>query len=243
MSPSEKPDHRIRVAAEKRLRMRARLLECALTVFADKGVGASVIQDVIDAAEVSQGTFYNYFRTNEELLFAVTEEISNDLVGAIEQVVLAYPDAAVRIATGVRLYLYIARAFPLFARFIASTGVHLASPNNLFYTYVPPHLKAGFETGRFQPMPTEAALDVISGVALAAIARLVGGNAPDDHPEQVAAAILRALGMPRKEVEKIAFSPLEPLTIPIESLVARATERSVTQTGATPRRSRMSARK
>ena len=63
-------DHRPRVAAERRARMRRKLVESALLVFAEKGVDASVIEDVIAAAGVSRGTFYNYFCTNGELLAA-----------------------------------------------------------------------------------------------------------------------------------------------------------------------------
>ena len=125
VSPSQaKPDHRTRTAAQRRERMRARLVESALTVFAKRGVGASVIKEVIAVAGVSQGTFYNYFRTDEDLLVAVAEELSNEVVQRIEAEVLRYDDPAARIATDVRLYLDMARDFPLLARFIVRTGIH-----------------------------------------------------------------------------------------------------------------------
>lgn len=206
--------------------MRARLVESALAVFAEKGVGASVIQDVIATAGVSQGTFYNYFRTNEELLTAVAEELSNELINMIEGEVNKYADPAVRIATGVRLYLYKARAFPLFARFIVQTGIHLATPNHLIYEYLPPHLEEGFASGRFHRIPVEVALDLISGLALAAIGRLITGEAPEDYPELIVTTLLRALGISEKTAEKIAFAPLEPLAMAEDSLVARATVRA-----------------
>lgn len=225
MTLSDKPDHRTRVAAEKRERMRARLVETALAVFAQRGVGASVIQEVIALAEVSQGTFYNYFRTNEELLLAVAEELSNELVQLIEGTVGAYPDPAQRIAVGVRLYLHKARSLPLFARFITKTGMGLVSPNNLVYEYVPPHLEAGFESGRFKTLPVPVALDLIGGAALAAIARLASGEAEEDYPEVMVATLLRALGVSDKEARAIAFSPLAPLALPDGALAVRASLR------------------
>ncbi|MDK2659917.1 TetR/AcrR family transcriptional regulator [Cupriavidus consociatus] len=231
MSEASKTDHRTRVAAERRERMRARLAETALAIFAEKGVGASVIQDVIATAGVSQGTFYNYFRTNEELLLAVAEELSNELIDAIERTVSQYEDPAERIATGVRLYLYKARAFPLFASFVVQTGLHLASPNNLIYEYVPQHLEAGFASGRFQRMPMEVAVDLIGGQALMAIARLEAGGAAEDYPEWVVATLLRALGVAQMDAQRIAFEPLQPVAIPEDSLVARATIRANTLVG------------
>ena len=62
----------------------ASLSESALLVFAEKGVDVPVIDDVIAAAGVSRGTFYNYFRTNAELLVAAIEELGNELVDMIE---------------------------------------------------------------------------------------------------------------------------------------------------------------
>lgn len=205
--------------------MQARLVECALAVFAEKGVGASVIQDVIATAEVSQGTFYNYFRTNDELLAAVVQELSNELLEGIEGAVSRHEDPAARIAHGVRLYLYRARDFPLFARFVVSAAFHLASPNNLIYEYLPPHLEAGFASGRFVRIPVEVALDLVSGFALAAIVRLTTGEVGGDYPEQVVLTLLRALGFDEQKARNVAFAPLEPLPVPPISLISRATAR------------------
>jgi len=221
----KQPDHRVRVAAERRERMRARLVESALAVFVDKGVGASVIQEVISKAEVSQGTFYKYFRTNEELLHAVAEELSNELILSIEGAVNPLADPAVRVAHGIRLYLHQARSFPLLGGFVTQTGIHLANPNNLIYEYLPPHLEAGVVAKRFTLISPELALDLISGFALTTIARLITGEAPPDYPEQVAALTLRALGLDPAEAHDIAFSTLAPLDIPPHFLVARATAR------------------
>jgi AcrR family transcriptional regulator len=89
-------DHRPRVAAERRAHMRRKLVESALLVFVDKGVDASVIEDVIAAAGVSRGTLYNYFRTNAELLVAAIEELGNEVVDLIESRVKPLPSPAAR---------------------------------------------------------------------------------------------------------------------------------------------------
>ena len=92
-------DHRPRVAAERRARMRRKLVESALLVFAEKGVDASVIEDVIAAAGVSRGTFYNYFRTNVELLVAAIQALGNEVVDLVESRVKAFPSPAARLST------------------------------------------------------------------------------------------------------------------------------------------------
>ena len=142
-------DHRTRVAAEKRERMRMRLIESALHVFAHKGADAAVIEDVIAMAEVSRGTFYNYFRTNEELLAAVVKELGNELLAQVETVVIHCKDPAERLATAVRMALHTMQAHPLLAQFVARSGLVMATHNSLALDYLPRDIQDAMDSGRF----------------------------------------------------------------------------------------------
>src|SRR6516164_4551776 len=102
-SAKKSVNHRTRVGAERREKMRARLLESALLVFASQGVDATVVDEVISTAGVSRGTFYNYFRTNEELFSAVAAEVSNEILRIVDPLLLPLTDPAARIAVGIRL--------------------------------------------------------------------------------------------------------------------------------------------
>jgi len=53
----------------------AQLLECAVTAFANKGIGRAVHADVAELANVSVPTVFNYFRTREDLVDAVLTEV------------------------------------------------------------------------------------------------------------------------------------------------------------------------
>jgi AcrR family transcriptional regulator len=97
------PDHRPRVAAERRERMRARLLASAMRLVAEKGPAATSIDDVISAAEVSRGTFYKYFPSPDALVRELAIAIANELIGMVEPVVLSYADPAERVSSGIRL--------------------------------------------------------------------------------------------------------------------------------------------
>ncbi|MBN3815757.1 TetR/AcrR family transcriptional regulator [Paraburkholderia sp. Se-20369] len=221
MSETTTIDHRTRVAAQRRERMRARLIESAMLVFAEKGVGASAIQEVIAAAEVSQGTFYNYFRTNEELLTAVTQELNDELLRLIETEVGSYDDPARRIACGVRMFLHAARTYPLLARFICAAGLHAAGPSSLIYVYLPVHIEQGLAEGRFRDVTVEVALDVIAGTALTTIQRFVDGGGTGATPELAVAAILRGLGVSAAEAQSLVHSELVPIDVPVSSLLER----------------------
>jgi hypothetical protein len=51
-------------------------------------------------------------------------------------------------------------------------------------------------TTRFADVGLDCAIDLIAGTTLAAVVRIANGDALRDHPEQVALAILKALGVP-----------------------------------------------
>ncbi|MFO1114477.1 MAG: TetR/AcrR family transcriptional regulator [Beijerinckiaceae bacterium] len=188
-------DHRPRVAAERRARMRRALVESALLVFAEKGLEASVIDDVIRAADVSRGSFYNHFRTNAELLHAANEELSNEIASAIETVVLNYASPTARLIVGVRMYMGVARRFPLFAAFLAQVGLHFVGPGNLLYAYLPVHIEMGFANGEFRRTPMLAALDAIVGAGVLAVTRIARGEADEDYLAGLLLALMRGLGV------------------------------------------------
>lgn len=219
-------DHRPRVAAERRGRMRARLIECAMLVFAEKGVGASIIQDVIAAAGVSQGSFYNHFRTNSDLLEAVTQELNDELLQLIEAEVGEYDDPALRIASGVRMYMHSARTYPQLGRFICAAGLHSAGPSSLIYVYLPPHIEQGLATRRFQNVTVDVALDLIAGTALATTFRIASGQSSPAQPESAVAAILRGLGVSAEDADALTRVPLARVIAPPTSLLERGRQRA-----------------
>lgn len=213
--------------------MRKRLLESAIIVFSQKGVGASVIPEVVAAAEVSQGSFYNYFSTNEELLAAVGEELSNEMVQLIESVVGGIEDPALRVATAIRSYLHLARSYRVVARFLASAGLQLGGEKSSVYEFLPPDLKEGQKRGCFDEMPIDIAMDLVRGAGLAAIHRIANGRIAKDYPERMVQAILRSLGVSTAEAVRLTATALPRLNAPPESLFAQAQARLEAQTAAT----------
>lgn len=197
-------NHRTRVGIERRQKMRMRLIESALQVFSEKGVDASVIDDVIVAAGVSRGTFYNYFSTNVELLAAVGEELSNEIMHRIALVVIEFEDPVERLATGLRQFLHTARDYPVLAKFVWRTGFNASSTGNLVYRFLPRHIGEAMQQGRLKVADPHTALDVILGIALVAIFSLSVRPVAADYPEQMVQHILLALGLPEEDAVRLA---------------------------------------
>ena len=68
---------RITKPAEER---RQDLLDAALRILADKGVGRSTVSDITEAAGVAKGTFYLYFVSKDHLVAALKERFVDQIL-------------------------------------------------------------------------------------------------------------------------------------------------------------------
>ncbi|WP_020656494.1 TetR/AcrR family transcriptional regulator [Massilia niastensis] len=223
MKPEEPLNHRTRVAAERREKTRAKLLESALLVFAQKGPQA-VIDDVIAQAGMARGSFYNYFRTNEELLVALAAEINDELMLVIDPAVQLLEDPAERIARGTRLMLHAVLKYPLFGAFMVRLPFPTANSSLLAVRFMSRDIAQGVKAGRFGSVGQRVATDLVAGVVLKAAHSLASEPMEPDYPEAVVHAILVALGIDGSEAARIIAQPLPELVLPAGSILVRAQE-------------------
>src|ERR1700730_11565719 len=87
-----------RVTPAKRDRTRATLIRAAFSVYARQGFDAPTIDDFIAEAQVSRGTFYNYFQTREDLMAAVAADLATFITSRIESASGGVRDPLERIA-------------------------------------------------------------------------------------------------------------------------------------------------
>ena len=214
-------NHRTRVAAERRERTRARLLQGALQVFSEKGPGAAVIDDVIALAGMSRGSFYNYFRTNEELLQAVSTEIGNELLRIIDPVVQQRDDTVARMACGTRLLLHTARKFPLLGTFLARLAWPAAAPHLQGIQFLGRDLQAGIEQGKFD-CEIRIGIDLVMGTMFSAASSLAFEPLPDEYPEAMVKALLKGLGVKEQAAAKAVAAPLPEVMLQEDSILLGA---------------------
>lgn len=212
-------DHRPRVNAQRRERTRRRLLEAAMLVVSQKGIEVTQISDVMKAAAVSRGGFYGHFSSMNELLNAIGVELANETIMLIERRVTGICDPAERIASGLTLYLQIARTYPQFARFVAAAGSTVATPNHLIYELLPPHIEAARAQGKMAVLSPRSAVDLIAGTVLVALMRISHGQVDATYCSQVIAGILMGLGTARATAIKLSSIEIDAIFPPHDSLL------------------------
>ena len=74
----------IKLREQKKQIYRQRILEAASEQFERKGFSETSIADIMKAANLGVGTFYNYFESKEEILLALLKSIANKVEQAVE---------------------------------------------------------------------------------------------------------------------------------------------------------------
>lgn len=69
------------------------IIEAAQTLFIKKGFSVTSIQDILDAANISKGTFYNYFSSKTECLMAILSFIKDEVIYNRQQLALGKSDS------------------------------------------------------------------------------------------------------------------------------------------------------
>ncbi len=67
----------------KRRQTRERIEQAAMTLFLERGFDATTIEDITEAADVSKRSFFDYFPSKEEVVFAWQDSFADRLMAAI----------------------------------------------------------------------------------------------------------------------------------------------------------------
>ena len=195
-------------AARQRMWTRERLTEAARRVIARKGIDATTIADITSEADVGIGSFYNHFKSKEDLVGTLVGQAIEVHGAALYLLVAEVSDPAEVFAICIRHTIRMADHDPVWAWFTVRAGLYVREFESALGTRVMRDLVRGIESGRFTPRDMPSALVVIGGAVVAAMqGRLLGVlGAPADH--LIAEHLLRMLGVPADEAQRIASLPL-----------------------------------
>jgi AcrR family transcriptional regulator len=189
----------------RRERTRASLLEGARRVIADKGFDAATISEITRAADVGFGSFYNHFRSKDELLRVLVTDAVDAHGRAIDALMADETDPARLVAAGVIHTVAMAEHDPFWAWFMVRTGFgehsELGAPllGRLFRD-----VGHGVASGRFAVDDVPTSVAAVSGATWAVIrARLAGAAAPDAG-RLLAEGVLRLLGLRAADARRTA---------------------------------------
>jgi AcrR family transcriptional regulator len=82
-SPDAAPAATLGLRQRKRQQTRERLTRAAMALFLERGFEATTLDDIAAAADISRRSFFHYFASKEDVVFAWHEEITAALIEAV----------------------------------------------------------------------------------------------------------------------------------------------------------------
>lgn len=207
----------------RRLETRARLLRALMKLLSRKSLPDIAIHEITETADVGGGTFYNHFDDRAGIHAAMVAELLvgwSDLLGELSP---PRPDAAETLATRLRVYIRRAGVDADWARYIATNAFQQIATGNPVGQRLIEIVETGRRSGRFNITEVEVTLRAIFGLVIATIHGAAGDPARA-MTDGVAATrfILKLLGVPAIDTDRIVAAPLPGVPTDDEVLVRRA---------------------
>ena len=188
-------------------RTKAALMAAGQRLFSQHPIDAVTVDDIVQAAEVGKGSFYNHFADREALARAITAQIRARIENAVGRANAGVDDPARRLARAVCTYFRFALDEPEQAGVllhIHSGHTSLTAPLNRGLVE---DLEKGLASGRFEVATVESGVLYVLGVTQLALVRIVQESSPAfaiSLSQQMCALVLRGLGVVGAEADQIA---------------------------------------
>lgn len=196
----------------KRERTRKKILDAAFDLLGNEKGLTVRIEEICAAAEISRGTFYNYFTSLEQLFQILAIELSHDLNRALVSAFDETQSHAQGANAAVQHYLNYAARDPAWAWAM----VHLSAFGPTFggeaWEACYRAIEKGIEAAEFDVPNATVGRDMMTGTVLATVRTMLRGGSADSRV--VAHHLLRAFGVPDARAKQIADQPLPDLVVP-----------------------------
>jgi AcrR family transcriptional regulator len=215
----------------RKAQTRAALIRAAQSFLASGRVNAPILE-ITQAADIGMGSFYNHFRTKEELFDAAVMDAIDRHGSLLDELTVHLDDPAHVFAQSFRLVGRLHRRQPELSKVLLRNGLALSDADTGLAPRACRDIENAVRAGRFTVRDLDLAMVTVAGAALCL------GQLLHDHPErddasaadQVAEDLVRMLGVPADEAREICQRPLPDL----DALnPASATRTSESRTGET----------
>jgi AcrR family transcriptional regulator len=188
-------------------RTRDALIGAGRRLYSQRPVDAVTIDDIVQAAAVGKGSFYNHFVDRGALVRAISSEIRASIETLVNRANAEVQDPARRLARAVCTYLRFAVDHTESAGVLVqihSGATSLGAPLNHGLVA---DIESGLSAGRFTVATVDAGVLYVLGVTQFALIRIVQEPAQTHAislAQQMCALILRGLSVPGAEADLIA---------------------------------------
>ena len=195
---------RAAAAENRKAQTRERLLDAAIVVIGDKGPDASSVEDFVAAADVSRGTFYNYFPTMEDLLRAVRRKLTDALMAVLDAHLPPSIPASSRLATRLHSHFALVSHDPAWGWVVMRLDATRLGRTPAMEESFDRMYREGVAAGEFRPADPLAVRSLTFGTSRMVQRDILLGLATPEHKERVVALLLVTFGLTPEDAERIS---------------------------------------
>ena len=189
---------------KKKARTRQQLLDAALKIYAHKGAGELALNELAREAGVSNGTVYNYFRTKEDVLEAVSLTLAEELSHEVARINDSVASGAERVAIGIRAFILRAAGNPEWAGALINIVRYAEGMRSALGIYVRNDIRTGLCQGQFDYEDENLAVGMLVSGVISAMIAIVESRFKEGDDRIVASMLLQSLGMNSKNARFVA---------------------------------------
>ena len=182
----------------RRARTRAALLQAGQSLFAARSVDAVSVDDIVLAADVAKGSFYNHFTDKDALAREIAVSVRAEAEAQVDEANAGIADPARRMAQAQAVFVRYAVRNPERARAMMRLHAGATLPNAPMNRGVRTDVEAGLASEVFRDLTVEAGVLMAMGMVMISVSRVLEANAVT--PVQALCAdlnfgLLRGLGV------------------------------------------------
>ncbi len=148
----------------RRLRTRAALLSAGAALLAERPIDAIPVDDIVEAAGVAKGSFFNHFESKDAFATAIAAEIREEIGARVRAGNLGIADPAECVVRGVCVFARFALTEPGRARIMLRSSAWVTSARNPLNRGLEAHIADGVAQGRFTPRAGRAGVAFMVGL-------------------------------------------------------------------------------
>lgn len=193
----------------RKARTRAALIQAAQGLLASGNTNAPVLE-ITQAADVSNGSFYNYFESKEELWQAAIDAALESVGDYLDSLTVGFEDPVEKFTQSFRLSGRLFRLEPQLSRVLLNSEAAAFAAAGGLAPRSRRDIESAAAQGRFDVDDPDLALAIVAG-SLLSMGRLLLAQPDRDEAATVDGTterVLRALGISADEARALCSSPL-----------------------------------
>ncbi|MBY4272502.1 TetR/AcrR family transcriptional regulator [Rhodococcus fascians] len=193
----------------RKARTRAALIQAAQGLLANGNTNAPVLE-ITQAADVSNGSFYNYFESKEELWQAAIDAALESVGDYLDSLTVGFEDPVEKFTQSFRLSGRLFRLEPQLSRVLLNSEAAAFAAAGGLAPRSRRDIESAAAQGRFDVDDPDLALAIVAG-SLLSMGRLLLAQPDRDEAATVDGTterVLRALGISTDEARTLCSSPL-----------------------------------